>query len=174
MNEKVKEEDLKTRKGIIMMNGYNYNALNNTLTISASFAKKASKVGSPEYCVILKLRRDFPNLTIVQEEKKEGKKSITFAQMEAFIALHRNAKELKAQFEKVKKLSRIQPMPYKYVKTWFDEHFSYYTEQPTFDADGFVVDPVTMNGTQELVQEVMVANQNTDGNVVPFDKVVNG
>ena len=60
-----------------MMNGYNYDALNNTLTISASFAKKTSKVGSPEYCVILKLRRDFPNLTIMKEEKKEGKKGIT-------------------------------------------------------------------------------------------------
>lgn len=155
------------------MNGYNYDALNNTLTISASFAKKASKVGSPEYCVILKLRRDFPNLTIVKEEKKEGKKGITFVQMEAFIALHRNAKELKAQFEKVKKLSRIQPMPYKYVKTWFDEHFSYYSEQPTFDADGFVIAPATLTAMKEMVQEVTVANQNTDGNIIPLDNVVN-
>ena len=95
-----------------MKNGYNFDALNNTLTISASFAKKASKVGSLEYNVILKLRRDFPNLTIVQEEKKEGKKSITYAQMEAFIGLTRNAKELTALFERVKKLSRVQPMPY--------------------------------------------------------------
>ena len=39
-----------------MKNGYNFDALNNTLTISASFAKKASKVGSLEYNVILKLR----------------------------------------------------------------------------------------------------------------------
>ena len=73
-----------------MMNGYNFDALNNTLTISNSFAKKASKVGSLEYKVILKLRHDFPNLTIVREEKKEGKKNITFAQMEDSIALHRN------------------------------------------------------------------------------------
>ena len=143
-----------------MMNGYNFNALNNTLTISASFAKKASKVGSPEYCIILKLRKDFPDLTIQQEAKKEGKKSITYAQMEDFIALHRNAGELKAQFEKVKKLSRIQPMPYKYVKTWFDNLFPYFSDQPTFDADGFVVDPVTLTNVKEMLQEVTVANQN--------------
>ena len=31
-----------------MTNGYNFDALNNTLTISTSFAKKASKVGSPD------------------------------------------------------------------------------------------------------------------------------
>ena len=142
------------------MNGYNFDALNNALTISASFAKKASKVGSLEYNIILKLRKDFPDLTIQQEAKKEGKKSITFAQMDAFIAQHRNADDLKAQFEKVKKLSRIQSMPYKYVKTWFENCFPYYSDQPTFDADGFVVDPVTLKNMVEMVTEVTVANQN--------------
>ncbi len=142
-----------------MTNGYNYNALNNTLTISAAFAKKASKVGSLEYNIILKLRKDFPELTIKQEEKREGKKSITYAQMEAFIALTRNAKELTAMFERVKKLSRVQPMPYKYVKTWFENLFPYYSEQPTFDADGYVIDPVTLPNMKSMVQEVAVANQ---------------
>ena len=142
-----------------MKNGYNYDALNNTLTVSASFAKKASKVGSLEYNIILKMRHDFPNLTIQQEEKKEGKKSITFAQMEAFIALHRNAAELKETFEKVKKLSRVQAMPYKYVRTWFENSFPYYSDQPTFDADGFVIDPVTLNNMKEMCQEVSMGNQ---------------
>jgi len=141
-----------------MTNGYNFDALNNTLTISASFAKKASKVGSLEYNVILKLRRDFPNLTIQQEAKKEGKKSITFAQMEAFIALHRNKDELLKLFNNVRKLSRVQPMPYRYVKTWFENKFPYYSEQPTFDADGFVVDPVTLTNMKEMAQEVAAAN----------------
>ena len=144
-----------------MMNGYNFDALNNTLTISASFAKKASKVGSLEYNIILKLRKDFPNLTIQQEAKKEGKKSITYAQMEAFIAMHRNKDELKAEMDKVRKLSRIQPMPYKYVKTWFENRFPYYTDdQPTFDADGFVVDPMTLKNMLSMVLEVKATNQN--------------
>ena len=142
-----------------MMNGYTFDALNNTLTISASFAKKASKVGSLEYNIILKLRKDFPDLTIQQEAKKEGKKGLTFGQMEDFIALHRNAEELKSLFEKVKKLSRVQPMPYKYVKTWFEDHFPYYSDQPTFDADGFVINPVTLNNMKDMVQEVTAANQ---------------
>ena len=142
-----------------MTNGYNFDALTNTLIISASFAKKASKVGSLEYNVILKLRRDFPNLTIQQEEKREGKKSVTFAQMEGFIALTRNAKEMLVQFERVKKLSRVQPMPYKYVKTWFDDKFPYYCEQPTFDADGYVINPVTPTAVKEMEQEVGAANQ---------------
>ena len=142
-----------------MKNGYNFDALNNTLTISASFAKKASKVGSLEYNIILKMRRDFPNLTIQREEKKEGKKGLSFVQMENFIAMHRNAKELTSLFEKVKKLSRVQPMPYKYVKTWFEDRFPYYSDQPTFDADGFVINPVTLNNMRDMVQEVTAANQ---------------
>ena len=88
------KDTLQTRKEIIMTNGYNYDALTNTLTISASFAKKASKVGSLEYNIILKLRHDFPNLTIQQEAKKEGKKGLTFGQMEDFIAQHRDADEI--------------------------------------------------------------------------------
>ena len=142
-----------------MTNGYNYDALNNTLTISASFAKKAAKVGSLEYNIILKMRTDFPKLTIKQEEKKEGKKGITYAQMAAFISMTRNAKELTAMFERVKKLSRVQPMPYKYVKTWFENLFPYYSEQPTFDADGYVIDPVTLPNMKSMVQEVTAANQ---------------
>ena len=142
-----------------MMNGYTFDALNNTLTISASFAKKASKVGSLEYNIILKLRKDFPDLTIQQEAKKEGKKGLTFGQMEDFIALHRNAEELTALFNKVRKLSRVQPMPYKYVKTWFEDRFPYYSDQPTFDADGFVINPVTLNNMKNMVQEVTAANQ---------------
>ena len=90
--------------------------------------------------------------------KKEGKKGLTYAQMEAFIALTREAKELTALFERVKKLSRVQPMPYKYVKTWFDNKFPYYSEQPTFDADGYVVDPVTLTNMKEMAQEVTAAN----------------
>ena len=143
-----------------MKNGYNFDALNNTLTISASFAKKASKVGSLEYNIILKLRKDFPDLTIQQEAKEEGKKSITYTQMEDFIAMHRNKDELKAEMDKVRKLSRIQPMPYKYVKTWFENRFPYYTDdQPTFDADGFVIDPMTLKNMEAMFQEVKATSQ---------------
>ena len=152
-----------------MKNGYNFDPMSNTLTISTSFAKKASKVGSLEYNIILKMRRDFPNLTIQQEAKKEGKKGLSFGQMEDFIALHRNAEELKSLFEKVKKLSRVQPMPYKYVKTWFEDRFPYYSDQPTFDDDGFIVAPTTLNNLKEMVQEVTAANQQPVVEALPDD-----
>ena len=90
-----------------------------------------------------------------------AKKGLSFVQMENFIALHRNAEELTALFNKVRKLSRIQPMPYKYVKSWFENRFPYFSDdQPTFDADGFVVDPMTLKNMLSMVQEVKAANQN--------------
>ena len=157
------------------MANYTFDALNNTLTISASFAKKASKVGSLEYNIILKLRKDFPNLTIQQEVKKEGKKGLTYGQMEDFIALHRNAEELTALFNKVRKLSRVQPMPYKYVKTWFENRFPYFSDdQPTFDADGFIVDAATLKNMLSMVQEVKAASPITivDDSAIIKDKMV--
>lgn len=140
-----------------MMNGYNFDALSNTLTISASFAKKASKVGTLEYNIINQLRRDYPSLTIQKEEKKAGIKVLNYRTMEEFISLHRNAEDLKKQFERVKKLSHIQPMPYRFVKDWFEKSFPYYSN-PALDADGFVVDPVTLSNMKNMIQEVTAAN----------------
>ncbi len=36
--------------------------------------------------------------------------------------------------------------------------FFYYSEQHTFDADGFVVDPVALTNMKEMAQEVAAAN----------------
>ena len=69
------------------------------------------------------------------------------------------AKREKTLFEKVKKLSRVQPMPYKYVRAWFEDRFPYFSDQPTFDADGFVINPVTLNNMRDMVQKVTAANQ---------------
>ena len=59
----------------------------------------------------------------------------------------------------VRKLSRVQPMPYKYVKTWFENRFPYYSEQPTFDADGYVIEPMTLNSMKDMIQEVVAGNK---------------
>ena len=75
--------------------------------------------------------------------------------MEAFIAMHRSKNALKAEMDKVRKLFRIQPMLYMYVKTWFENRFPYFSDdQPTFDADGFVIDPMTLKNMEAMFQEV--------------------
>lgn len=141
-----------------MMNGYKFDIATETLTISASFAKKASCIGSPEYNLIVKMRQDHPELKIINKEKKNGKKKVCYAQMEDFIKMHRNAKELLATFERVKKLSRIQPMPYKYVKSWFDNRFPYYSDEPNFDNEGYMIEPNTADEGVKMLKDVAQAN----------------
>ena len=110
-----------------MKTGYNYDAINNTVTISASFAKKASQVGSAEYDIMLKLRKDYPNLKVVKEEKI-GKAQLTYKTMEEFIRLHRDSAELLNEFAGAKTLSKFHSMPFTFVKKWFENQFPYFKE----------------------------------------------
>lgn len=121
---------------------YNYNALTNTLTMSNSFAKKASQLNTPEYKILLQLRLDNPGMKIEKASPKTSSNrpvNVTFAKMEGFIAQCRDSKERLTAFNKVKALSKIQASPYAYVRTWFLDNYANYSDQPEFDADGFVV-----------------------------------
>ena len=138
-----------------MKKGYDFDFATSTLTITDTFAKKASTVGSPEYRLIVTLRHDYPNLVIKKEEKKgSGKSGLNYSQMKDFISFHRNAEELRKQFDRVCALSRIHPMPYRYVKEWFENTFPYYSDKPNFDAEGFLVVPETLKIVEENKTEV--------------------
>ena len=117
-----------------MMN-YNYDVLNNTLTVSEKFLKAAGKYNSAEYNVVKALRADNPAMQIVVEKRQKSvQKNLTFKQMEGFMKVV-DADKLPL-FEKVKAISRVQPSPYHYVKTWFEKQFPHYNEQVEFDEDG--------------------------------------
>lgn len=120
-----------------MMN-YNYDVLNNTLTVSEKFLKAAGKYNSAEYNVVKQLRADNPNMQIVVEKKqqKSANKNLTFKQMEGFIN-EVDAGKLPL-FQKVKAISKVQSSPYHYVKTWFEHQFPHYTEQVVFGEDGTI------------------------------------
>ena len=124
-----------------MMNGYCFDAAACSLTISPSFAKKASVIGSPEYDIIVKARKENPGLKIIVADKKAGKAKITFAQMEAFISLHKNSKELMKQYNGMRILAKIQPSPYSFMKNWFDKVYPYFSTTPEIDLDGHIVVP---------------------------------
>ena len=101
---------------------YVFDVVNNTLTVSAAFLKKASQLNTPEYMIVKQLRADNPGMTIVKAEKRSCENrpvNITFKKMEEFIGLCADSEERKKAFAKVKALSKIQASPYKYVKTWF-------------------------------------------------------
>ena len=139
-----------------MKSGYTYDPKTDTLTMTASFAKKASRMGTFEYNTIRDHLRNYPKTKIVTVEK-EGHKRISYAEMQKFITNHRNASDLQKEFESVRTLSCIHSMPYKYVRSWFDKRFPYYGDYEV-DADGFVVDPTTLNSMKEMIQEVTTRN----------------
>ncbi len=120
---------------------YNFDAISTVLTITKDFARKASQINSPEYKTMLQFRRDYPSLEIVMREgtKAQNSSGITFKQMEAFIKQCRDSESRLELYERVKALSKVQHSPYKYVKDWFLTNYANYSEQPEFDAEGFVV-----------------------------------
>ena len=121
--------------------GYSFDPITNVVTCSESFLKKASRLNSPEYNVLKQFRAEIPGLKIEKGEKKSGNRplNITFAKMEEYIKNCRDGETRLEAFKKVKSLSKIQSSPYQYVRTWFLDNYANYSEQPTFDADGFVI-----------------------------------
>ena len=121
--------------------GYSFDPITNVVTCSESFLKKASRLNSPEYLVLKQFRTEIPCLKIEKGEKKNGNRplNITFAKMEEYIKNCRDGETRLEAFKKVKSLSKIQSSPYQYVRTWFLDNYANYSEQPTFDADGFVI-----------------------------------
>ena len=122
--------------------GYSYDPITNSLTMTAAFAKKASQLNTAEYHIVRQLRNDNPGMKIEKSAAKAPANrplNITFAKMEEYIAQCRNSKERLEAFNKVKALSKIQTSPYAYVRTWFLDNYANYSDQPEFDADGFVV-----------------------------------
>ena len=109
--------------------GYSFDPIENVLTCSESFLKKASRLNSPEYNVLKQFRAEIPGRPL----------NITFAKMEEYIKNCRDGETRLEAFKKVKSLSKIQSSPYQYVRTWFLDNYANYSEQPTFDADGFVI-----------------------------------
>lgn len=119
--------------------GYCFDIFTNTLSITDSFAKKASKYNSPEYQILMQLRADNPELVIVKAEKRTSHKAISFKEMEGFISKCDNKEQRLKEFKTIQALAKIQPSPYNAVKTWFLENYANYAEQPKFDENGFVI-----------------------------------
>ncbi len=121
---------------------YNFDPINNTLFITAGFKKAASKFGTPEYNIILQLRRDYPDMKIEHMNdpvKNTTACKLTYNQMKQFIGQCRDSEERMAIYNRVFALSQAQRSPYHYMKTWFLKNYANYSENPTFDDDHYVI-----------------------------------
>ena len=122
--------------------GYSYDITTNTLTVTADFAKKASQLNTPEYRIVKQYRAEFPDIAIQRKTNSasHSSKGIKYADMERYMRNCRSAERYLFVFGKVRELSKGQPNPYKYVRTWFDNLFPHYAEQPVIDGEGFIVE----------------------------------
>ena len=142
--------------------GYTYDALNDSLPITEAFAKRASVMHSAEYEIILEFRATHPGRPINLADKKTSNNrplKLSFKQMGEFIAQCRDAEARTARFEQIKALSKVQPSPYAYVKTWFLDNYANYSEQPEFDADNFVI--VKTKSEMEAEAKATAENEET-------------
>ncbi len=150
-------------------NAYTFDHETNTLFITDAFKKAASKVGTPEYKIILQLRKDNPGMDIKKMEnapKKNAQPKLSYEQMKQFISLCRDAAERMATFNRVYALSQVQSSPYHYVKSWFLENYANYDDSnPTFDADGVVI----VKTKAQIDAEKKAANTTCQDNIIPFE-----
>ena len=146
------------------MKKYFFDHNTKVLTVSEAFMEEAAKCDTPEYNVIIKIRKDCPDMTIEIEYKtRKSKKTdcISYSQMKHFISQCRDAKARMNVFNTVYELSKAQASPYTYMKRWFLENYANYSENPEFDSDGFVIvkTKVQMETEQKTAAAAHVSEQ---------------
>lgn len=109
----------------------------NEAQVSKAFEKKARIYGTPEYRQWREFLAENPGFTMTTKtiKKNPNKKTtlnLKYENMETFIDEQENKDILKAEFEKVKRMSKVQKNPYKYVLDWFEKKFEGYESFETF------------------------------------------
>ena len=108
------------------------------IEVTKSFDKAASRFGTDEYEAMQKVRKDYPDFTIVVKtvrNKADHYKGLTYEFMEKYIASHENADENMAMFMDHRAKSDealafgAEALSYGEIKAWF---FKTYPEIEAF------------------------------------------
>ena len=113
--------------------GYTINYSTNTIIMNYKFAKSAQDYGSAEYKLLMKIKADFPEMSVSviagrKIDTTNIKKRLTYKNIAECISAYANADELLENFEQVKLLSKPLASPYKYVCDWFYSQFPEYND----------------------------------------------
>ena len=103
---------------------------NNNGLVSKEFAEKARIFGSSEFKAWREFLEVFPNAKMVIDKKKATDK-LSYEKMQVYIELEK--RQLLKEFERIKKLSKIQKSPYNYVLKWFKKYCPDYKDSPIFE-----------------------------------------
>lgn len=120
--------------------GCSYNPMTNTLSLSESFVKKASRLGTPEYKMVLQYQKDHPDLKMVEMEKKPSehkRDAVTYTRMEQTIKRCRDSEARMKQYERMRTWAEIQDAPFLKLKAWFLNNYANYDSIDDIDDEGF-------------------------------------
>ena len=120
------------------MNVYKYDAINNTLTISRAFEKRAMNPDTSEYLQYYRFRREFPDATIIVDGKNKVQRGVSTKEMESYIKKCNNPAVRLKEFNRQMVLAKGQKHPVKYMQNWFHENYANYSDSPEYK-DGFVI-----------------------------------
>lgn len=122
-----------------MTNTVKVNHINNTITVTKAFMKKAENFGSKEYKQMMEIKSDsvLSNYKLIvrsikKNPEKESYRNLTYKNMETYISTLNLSTIYMAEYEVAKQRSKIQKSPYKYMVKWFIETFPNYKEAEIF------------------------------------------
>ena len=143
-----------------------------TARVTKAFEKNARIFGTPEYKLWREYLKEFPNATmttktIKKNADKKTYRNMTYKNMELFIEAQENSEVLKKEFERQKKMSKVQTNPYKAVLAWFCKEFEGYDDYKEFFKDKEENEETKETVTEENAEEI---KETTESNVVKMAK----
>ena len=148
--------------------GCSYNPMTNTLSLSESFVKKASRLGTAEYKLVLQYQKDHPDLKMVEMEKKnpEHKRdTVTYTRMEQTIKRCRDSEARMKQYERMRTWAEIQDAPFLKLKAWFLNNYANYDSMDDIDEDGFFIPKTKAEVKAEAEKKAAEAQASKNNNV---------
>lgn len=135
-----------------------FNVIENSATLTASFAKRAGMVGTAEYNYLVSLRKSNPGLVVLKathasptpqlDEEGNPKErdpfdKVSYKAMLAYMAQCRNKDAYQKEFNNIRLLSKGQPVPYQFVRKWFKSKFPLFGSiDVQYDAEGYIVERI--------------------------------
>lgn len=126
------------------MKSYTINHAEAEIKITRTFNEKANVINSEEYRTIMRLKKDFPNYTLVLREVSisEGKQKygrLTYAKMDEYIRIdaqrrgltEETAEQEIAELKMIQKIAKANGSGYAFTKHWFLDKYPNYKKETT-------------------------------------------
>ncbi|MDL2238387.1 hypothetical protein LJC56_11290 [Christensenellaceae bacterium OttesenSCG-928-K19] len=115
-----------------MKTKYKIDYLKQIVVITKEFAESAGIVGSTDYNLMKKIRREFPEYDYIMPTRKRSKqtnkrKNLSYENMEKYISIREGANSVNiSNLHKLIAASPIQPSHYAFVADWFLTYYGDY------------------------------------------------